>query len=373
MFTRVINVINGISILLSILSLFLIFFWLIKSIIFCWRKYKNYLLCKRTPNLHPIYSDVQFLSQQRTLYNLKTHIIKYILIIVCSCVELFNLLWFIISYIIQLETPVQKNDTYVSKFEESFPNCTYKHLELHFNFHSIYVPFYNVNFICFLLVFALLSILTRYLVARYLNHDFKPTLIKYIVWCFVQIAVIAICSTLYTMVLALPLFPILVFICWIIFIRDSLILSRVLKSNLRDLQLYGDSKFFYKQQLSAYRFYMLFRRVLFVSTFFLALSISFIFSVEKLVALPYHRFCLFSLIYNIHIPNYIYDYNKVYSLSEEIIRFVCSLFTFIYAMGMAVPLCVVTFSPIVSKCIRRWKEKEDDYIYNYEKLNLINK
>ena len=349
------------------------FCWLINFIILCRRKYQAYLVCRRTPNLHPIYSDIEFLSQQRKLYNLKTHIVKYILIIICSCVELFNLLWFIVDYLVQLEQlPLQRNDTYVLEFEKVFPNCSYKHLEVYFLFRSGYIPLYNVNFLCFLMTFALLSILTRYLAARYLNHSFKPILIKYIVWSCVQLASVIICSTLYTLVLTVLFFPVLVSISWIVLIRDSFILSRVLKSNLRELQLHGYSKHLYKEQLYAYKFYLMFRRVLFVSTFCLALSISVRYSVENVLLLYTHRFCLFSFVYNLHIPTSIQHSIRLYrTLNNSIIRPISAILFGIYTLGMTVPLWFATLFPIVSKCIKRWREKEGDYVFNYENLNLI--
>ena len=47
----------------------------------CYRDVNRYLTCKRTTDLHPVYKDVQYLSRQRKLYNLETHIVKYVLVI----------------------------------------------------------------------------------------------------------------------------------------------------------------------------------------------------------------------------------------------------------------------------------------------------
>ena len=57
----------------------------------CYRNVNRYLTCKRTPDLHPIYKDVQYLSRQRKLYNLKTHIVKYVLVILCLSVEVIGI------------------------------------------------------------------------------------------------------------------------------------------------------------------------------------------------------------------------------------------------------------------------------------------
>ena len=67
--------------------------WLIKCIIKFRVVFKGYQTCKRTPNLHPTHRDVQYLSQQRKLYNLKTHFVKYAIIVLCISVELIFIVW----------------------------------------------------------------------------------------------------------------------------------------------------------------------------------------------------------------------------------------------------------------------------------------
>ena len=61
--------------------------WILLCVRDCYRFVNRYLTCKRTPDLHPIYEDVQYLSRQRKLYNLETHIVKYVLVILCMSVE----------------------------------------------------------------------------------------------------------------------------------------------------------------------------------------------------------------------------------------------------------------------------------------------
>ena len=66
--------------------------WMVLCARRCCSVLRKYGICKRTPNLHPIYRDVQYLSQQRKLYNLKTHTVKYVLIIMCLGVEISSIL-----------------------------------------------------------------------------------------------------------------------------------------------------------------------------------------------------------------------------------------------------------------------------------------
>ena len=95
---------------------------------------------------------------------------------------------------------------------------------------------YTFTYFLFFLLFILLSILARYLTARYLNHSFKRTLFKYIFWLAVQFVVVLLCSTIYTIVFSVLLFPLLTLIHWLVLFRDNRILCRVLRSNLREIK-----------------------------------------------------------------------------------------------------------------------------------------
>ena len=116
---------------------------------------------------------------------------------------------------------------------------------------------------------TLLTVLSRYLIARYLNHPFKRTAIKYLIWSISQCILIGLCSTIYTWMFIVLIFPIIGFTNWILLLRATSVLSRVLRSHLRDIQLYSDNRVFYNTQLSAFKFYRMLRVVLLVSLFVL--------------------------------------------------------------------------------------------------------
>ena len=157
------------------LTIALIIGWIIYFIVKCWRIYKEYKTCKRTPVLHPLYSDVQYLSKQRKLYNLKTHFTKYILMIVCSLVEVSSIC-VAGSVSIRLKPNHLLNNSLVK-----IGNVYCQSLGWYENDSVIPI---QTN-VCLLLTshLILLTILTRYLAMRYLNHPFKRTLIKYLI-CF---------------------------------------------------------------------------------------------------------------------------------------------------------------------------------------------
>ena len=82
-----INDIGMVTLINLVITLFLNIAWIFVCMRQCYRTVNRYLTCKRTPDLHPIYKDVQYLSRQRKLYNLETHIVKYVLVILCMSVE----------------------------------------------------------------------------------------------------------------------------------------------------------------------------------------------------------------------------------------------------------------------------------------------
>ena len=192
---------------LSLLTVTLIIGWFVYFIVKCWRIYKEYKTCKRTPVLHPLYSDVQYLSKQRKLYNLKTHFIKYILMIVCCSFEVASILAALSYWIIETKLQPLNNTTYLVI---GYLHCT--HVSGWFALYNDY-PLVITNFLLVFLLFAMhltfLAILSHYLAMRYLNHPFKRTLIKYLIWCSIQCILIGFCSTKYTWIFMVFIFPII--------------------------------------------------------------------------------------------------------------------------------------------------------------------
>ena len=165
----------------------------------CWRVARNYRICKRTPNLHPIYRDVQYLSQQRKLYNLKTHFVKYVLIVMCLSVEMCEAIWFVSFCVLCAEPLTSRLNNEGIQIQSQYADCQINYQFSNLLFFPFYTFMYTFKYFHFFLLFVLLSILTRYLAARYLNHSLKRTLLKYISWLTVQFVVL-FCSTIYTFV-----------------------------------------------------------------------------------------------------------------------------------------------------------------------------
>ena len=350
---------------LFLIFIILIIGWIVHFSLQCWRLCKEYRTCKRTPVLHPLYSDVQYLSKQRKLYNLKTHIMKYSLMILCSSVELATILGYLICIIIRINPSELPNHTKLLFGELT---CYPYVWPLKFLGKQINILILNAAFWLSNLLLNLLGILSRYLAARYLNHSFKRTLIKYIIWCLLQCIFILFCSTSYTWIFSFLSVPIFCITNLILLLRDTSFLSRVLRSNLREIQLYSDNRVFYIQQLSAYKFYRVFR-IASLASLFLKFFIEIGWCVAEIVRLVFFGSCSLKLQNGVNISLSIP--NNFLSSAGYLLILVEDIFLISYLAFLCLPLCGITFVPIILKCVKRCREKEDQYRYNYEKLKPL--
>ena len=362
---RLINAIN------MIFSIFLSIGWVIHSLRQCWFISVDYRLCKNTPNLHPIHRDVQYLSQQRKLYNLKTHFVKYVLIVMCLSVELIGNIWIGISGLPFRLGNSLNNSSRMLQITDRYPHCFTDETLIHMYSYPYIILLHNtITFILFTLLLVLLCILTRYLATRYLNHPFKRTLYKYIAWLVVQCIIIVICSNIYTVIFMYFIFPVFCFINCFVLLRDNLFLSRVLKSNLRELRLHSYSRQLYRQQLTAYKFYRFFNRILLIAIFCLSLFVL-LYCIEHLIRVPLGSYCFLNLVYGMNIN---VDYSKYDSLFNTI-RAICtcldSFSLILYSFSNSLPLFCLTLFPLVSKCIKRYRSRNNVYRFNYDNIQPL--
>ena len=367
------RVIDGILTISIILTFCFNVIWLIKCTIKFCIVLKKYQTCKRTPNLHPIHRDVQYLSQQRKLYNLKTHYVKYALIVLCISVELFSYVWFLVFQIIQPKLLLnRKQNATITEIEQEYPNCNLDYQLIRMYFFPSYIILANVNYFLVFLLFVSLSILTRYLAARYFNHPFRTILTKYLVWLFLQFLIISICSTIYTLLLSFILFPLLSIINWLVLLRDNRLLCRNLKSNLREIKLFAYTKTLYREQLLAFRFYRVFQKVLLLSLFFISLIGTFN-QVLQLSYIIFDSYCLLNIIYGFNISidaPYLLPSNFIFQF-QGYANIILSLIGCLYSFSTLFPLILITFSPLIWECFKRYKYRHIVYRYNYDNVQPL--
>ena len=340
--------------------------WVVHCIRFCWFYVKRYRACKRTPDLHPLYSDVQYLSRKRKLYNIETHIVKYILAIACLLVDMSGTVWMCL-YIMLSDS--QSGDKFLAErthIQEPYSHCYIHVVFARFYFYPIYIFLYQVQFIFFLIVFFILCILTRYLTARYLNHPFKKTLIKYLIWLVLQCFIFAICPTIYTFIFSLLLFPLLFIVNWVILLKNNLILARVLKSNLREIDLHSNNKVLYREQYSAYNIYRLFQKCMLLSLLLFVITIT-LFFLTLFITLVVDSFCLLNIIYDFsYYPNF---RNLFLNFDLENYEKIVNYFILaLYSLSISLPLLSATLTPLILTCVKRYQTRHYVYRFNYDNL-----
>ena len=326
--------------------------WLVSCCVKVLKTFRMYRICKITPNLHPIYSDIQYLSQQRKLYNLETHVVKYFLMFLCILLELSGIIWMILT------------GTYISDFtntHEKPPNCTgYSNL-VEFYLYPFSLIMFNTLVLLYMSQFTLLSILTRYLSARYLNHSFKKTLTKYLTWLCFQILIITVCSIIYTVIALYLILPLLSVINWLLLFRDIRILSRVLRSNLRELELFSNNRILYQQNVYGFRLFRIFQKCLLFSLSFIVVIII-AYSCYAILKLIVHSYCVLNELYETHISTSI-DIHGIGSYVN--ILFNCIFF--LHSMSSSFPLLIITVLPLLRECVKRYRSRNFVYRYNYGK------
>ena len=213
------QIVNDLTIINLFITLCLNILWILVCMRECYRDVNRYLTCKRTTDLHPVYKDVQYLSRQRKLYNLETHIVKYVLVISCMSTEVVAIICAAILFDVLRTQHNEVTLTEMMKYQKEYPNC---------NFHNrlwklLLTPqlmwLQNMMYFIGFLWCVQISILTRYLAARYLNHPFYKTLYRYIVWISVQFCVVAFCSNKFTFIFPIFAFPLLSIINWLIHVE----------------------------------------------------------------------------------------------------------------------------------------------------------
>ena len=367
------TIVDAVLITSVILTFCLNLGWLMYCIIKFCVAFRKYQTCKRTPNLHPIHRDVQYLSQQRKLYNLKTHIVKYALIVLCINVELIFTVWLGITGIINSKIILySKLNSTIAEIEQEYPNCFYDYLTRLYYF-SYLIIVVNMNYLLGFLLFVCLSILTRYLAARYFNHAFRTILIKYLVWLSVQFLFVCLCSTKYTLAFSFILFPLLSLINWLVLLRDNRLLCRNLKSRLREIKLFGNSKTLYREQLFAFRFYRIFQKFSLLSLFFLSLFGIF-YQLYQLCRILLGSYCILNVVYGFNIsidPSYLQFSNQAKFILQRYGTIINLLFVCFYSLSTLLPLILITLFPLIHGCFKRYKYRNIVYRYNYENMQPL--
>ena len=336
--------------------------WIVVCTRQCFIFVRSYRARKRRPNLHPLHRDVQYLSQQMSLYNIETHIVKYVLVTLCLSVEVASMVSALVYFTI-ISRPLNEYEVaQIALLQLDYPTCNLWNRIILIYFNPYYPLIWNVISALATMFFMLLSLTTRYLAARYLVHPFRKTLCKYITWLVIQLIILAICSTVYTIILITVISPLLSLTNWIILVRDSKILSRVLKSNLQQLKNHSNNIQLYNEQQSGYKVYTYFQKILLVSLLLLVVSIT-TNILGQLYLLFSESSCLINLIYGLEL--HIHVDPTVLFILYTFFHYLQSITESLLSVSYSLPIICVTLAPIVTACIKRYRSRHYVWRYNY--------
>ena len=221
--------------------------------------------------------------------------------------------------------------------------------------------------ICSTIFLILLSFLTRYLSKRYFIHPIRRTCITHIALALIQISVICCLTNRDVTILYLFIVPIMILIDWCILVRNSRILFRVLRSNVRDLKLNLSNRYLYIEQWRLLQVYKMLIPIL-LSALFFGVCIFFLHFYLNIVLglLMSHCFNLMtgdSYTYT----GYMNALNALYYISRfsEYSMLICMIIHFIL---LGFPIFAISVGMLYSACVKRCSQKESDYRFNYTKF-----
>ena len=359
--------------LCSIFSIFVIIFytiWTVKVIQHLIQSIKLYRLNKRKD-----FRDSR--EQDRTLYNYETHIVKDVILIVLSCGEIGEVFFVLASAIL---TTLQQHDTHqYRKVNITSNDCTLekKQTEVYYSDNFLSTVLFNIlqttfqNFfiavgsISFLL---LLSLLTQYLTKRYLRHSYTKSIFKHVLLFVSQFTIIVLLSNLELLFLHFLIVPLMIMVNWFILTKNSINLRKVLKSNVRDLELTFTHCSLFREQLKLLQTYTVFMPILLAALFFGALTILL------------HHYSLVVYIFFVYpcpsrpVATLNYEYINQIPIGEILItisRFCVLGLMSIHLLLLGLPLYAVSIRMFASACFNRIRRKEQNYRFNYSNFSNI--
>ena len=214
-------------------------------------------------------------EQQRMLYNYETHIVKDIILIILCLAEIGEAFVITMNGIWGLSSE-NTSKFYPSKKGLTLFNCSktktwhdINHVAINLDFLRIWevfnYSFCSIGYIVFLL---LLSFLTEYLSRRYFQHRYFESLVRHLIILAIEISVMLILTNLELITLQLLIAPIFILIDWCILVKNSRHLHRVLKSNVRDLDLHFTHRNLYREQRHVLKIYTIFMPIFLAALFF---------------------------------------------------------------------------------------------------------
>ena len=322
-----------------ITTFILIITWLIKVSIDLYKTIKKYNVTKSRTEAQSPYVAIE-------IYNYKTHISKCVIVIAICMTELSQIVFGYLYRIVALKLPTLSVVNVSAVGQTIHMSCDYGVLK--FILHPYLYLILNLDIATYILLVVLLSFLTRFLSLRYLRHPVYPYLIRYLAWFLFQFTLIALSSNSFTFPLLFVLMPLFSIINWLLLVRESIFLSRVLSMDIRSIVWYSKNTRSFKNQLIAYNNYKLFRKLLLVSLFISVIVICLLF---------------FSSGFKIFICSTQDPSNAppIPHTMMDLASYIDPIFLLLYLVSYGLPLWAYTGA----LCIHKYSNRNQQYRFNY--------
>ena len=337
----------------------------VKAIKHCVQSVKFYKL-----NKNKIFRDTR--DQKRILYNSETHIVKDIILIILCVAEIGESVVITVTGLLALSSRAWEGtfDFYPGT-NLTMNNCSYSdtwdglsHVARRTKFIRIWMvfdySFCSIGYIAFLL---LLSFLTEYLSRRYFQHSYSKSVIRHLIILVIQVCIILIFTNLEIIALQLLIVPIFILINWCVLVKNSLHLRRVLKSNVRDLDLHFTHRHFYRQQKYVLQIYNISMPIFLAGLLFGALFFL------------YHDYLTFVIIVirtpcveaQIRSDAWVdTSINKIVKNLNQITLIGSLILLEIHFILQGLPLYIICFGTLYSACMKRLRMRKQKTRFSYE-------
>ena len=262
----------------------------------------------------------------------------------------------------------------IRSFIQLTSQCTFSQTVRQVNrkLNTIPFPKFWIIYINTIMIFGcmgfiiLLSFLTQYLAKRYFLHPLRRTCIAHLALILIQFAIILCLTNRDTTILFLILAPLVILFDWCILVRNSKILYRVLKSNVRDLKLHLSNRHLYREQLRLLQIYKIFMPILLAALFF------------GVCALFSHFYCYVGIsLFGSHCFNSAIGYAstlKSYSLPLRFIYldyvkdYSTIILLTIHFILLGFPIFSFSAGMLITACAKKlfYKKKESHYRFNHQ-------
>ena len=316
-------------------------------------------------NRRSFFSDED--CKRRILYNLETHFVKYILLLILVVLELIEPL----CGVFYVYNTIGHNPWYINVLNDTrVTECSVSQtIELFFS-NNLCIQFcedLDVLFLCQCMIgicvfITFLSILCRYLAARYNRHPISRTVGKYILWMCVQIILHLPGFSRYTLGLTLFNSLFIVIIDWLVLVRDSKKLRSALRLYIQELQLHLNRQPYLRERI-LYSTYNKCMVVLLGSVLSYAIALALL-NFLHIGSNMLTNECMYSLI---SVNNRHYQPERIYHTFFHILYLIKWFFILLHFVLLALPLHIVTVSALVALCIKKCRGVDKQNIhFNYE-------